>query len=462
MKFKSPNIDSVTTINEDGSRYMVHPSDVRGTFTTIRRVVAVALLAVYVLLPIVKINGEPALFLDIFHRKLHLFGLTLMFQDMWLLFFTISGLAFGLFVVTSIAGRLWCGWACPQTVFLDHVFRRVERWIDGDAPSRRRLDAAPWSGEKIFKRILKHGIFLLLAALIAHIFLAYFVSLPSLYGMVREAPAQNWGAFVFVSVLTGILYFNFAWFREQFCIIMCPYGRLQSALIDDDTIVVGYDTVRGEPRGKPGQAAGDCVDCRRCVQVCPTGIDIRQGLQLECIACTACIDACDDIMVKLDRPKGLIRHDSMNALTGRIAKFWRPRLFIYIALGLVGAVAFSFAIRQVKPVILSVLRMQGAPYFRDQHSVRNNFMVHLANKRPGKHGYRVTVESPVPSLKATGASAHELSLGPGEEVQEPLILSVPDQDFRGNFEVNVQVRGESGDVEGERAIPFLGPFREKR
>lgn len=462
MKLKAPSIDSVTTINDDGSRYIVHPADVRGTFTTLRRIIAILLIAVYILLPVVRIKGEPLLFLDIFHRKLHLFGLTLMFQDMWLLFFTVSGLAFGLFVVTSVAGRLWCGWVCPQTVFLDHVFRRVERWIDGDAPARRRLEGAPWSAGKIFKRVLKHGIFLLIAALIAHIFLAYFVSIPSLYAMVRAAPAQNWGAFVFASVLTGILYFNFAWFREQFCIIMCPYGRLQSALIDDDTIVVGYDVVRGEPRGKPGTVRGDCVDCRRCVQVCPTGIDIRQGLQLECIACTACIDACDDIMVKLDRPKGLIRHDSMNALTGRAAKFWRPRLFIYIALGIIGAVAFTFAVRQVKPVILSVLRMQGAPYFRDGDSIRNNFMVHLANKRAEAHDYRITVESEAGSLTAAGAAGHKLRLGPGEEVQEPLIMSMPDGGFRGNFDVKVQVRGESGDVEGERAVPFLGPFREKR
>lgn len=462
MKPKAPTVDSVTTINEDGSRYFVHPADVRGVFTWLRRIVAVLLIAVYVALPFVKIKGEPAVFLDIFHRKLHLFGLTLMFQDLWLLFFMITGMAFGLFVVTSIAGRIWCGWACPQTVFLDHVFRRVERWIDGDAPARRRLEDAPWTGPKILKRALKHGIFFLISALIAHMFLSYFVSVPALYEMVSHAPAQNWGTFVFVFVLTSILYFNFAWFREQFCIIMCPYGRLQSVLIDDNSIVIGYDTVRGEPRGKPSPSHGDCIDCRRCVQVCPTGIDIRQGLQLECIACTACIDACDEVMVKLGRRKGLIRHDSMNALAGRAFKFLRPRLFIYMALGLVGLSAFAYATQQVKPVIVSVLRMQGAPYFRDEHSIRNNFLVRVANKRSEPHEYRITFDSPLPGLVGTGASAHALLLGPGEEVQEPLIMSVPDKDFGGNFEVKVQVRGQSGDVEGERTVPFLGPFREKR
>ena len=462
MKPKAPSIDSVTTINEDGSRYFVHPADVRGFYTWVRQGVALLLIAVYILLPVIQINGAPAVFLDIFNRRLHLFGLTLMFQDLWLLFFMITGLAFALFVITSVAGRIWCGWACPETVFLDQVFRRVERWIDGDAHARRKLEDAPWTGSKIAKRVLKHGIFVILSALIAHMFLAYFVSIPSLYDMMRHAPAQNWGTFVFVFVLTGILYFNFAWFREQFCIIMCPYGRLQSVLIDDNSIVVGYDTVRGEPRGKPSPEHGDCIDCRRCVQVCPTGIDIRQGLQLECIACTACIDACDEIMEKVHRPRGLIRHDSMNALTGRAAKFWRPRLFLYIVLGLVGSVAFVFAAQQVKPVIISVLRMQGAPYFRDEHDVRNNFLVRLANKRAETHEYQVSVSSPVPSLAAAGITDHKLAIAPGDEVQEPLILTVPDGEFHGNFEVKVQVRGQSGDVEGERTLPFLGPFREQR
>lgn len=460
MKPKAPSIDSVTTINEDGSRYFVHPSDVRGLFTTSRRIFAVILIAVYIALPLVKIQGEPAVFLDIFHRKLHLFGLTLMFQDLWLLFFIITGVAFGLFVVTSIAGRLWCGWACPQTVFLDHVFRRIERLIDGDAAARRRLEDAPWDGGKIIRRVLKHGIYFLLAAAIAHIFLSYFVSLPALYGMMRQAPGQNWGFFLFVFALSGILYFNFAWFREQFCIIMCPYGRLGSVLIDDNSIVVGYDTVRGEPRGKAGTTTGDCIDCRRCVQVCPTGIDIRQGLQMECISCEACIDACDEIMVKLDRPKGLVRHDSLNALAGRPSRFWRPRLFLYMVLGLVGASVFAYATQQVKPVIVSVLRMQGAPYFRDEASIRNNFLVRVANKRGESHEYRVVLQSPAAALGSTGVTSHPLTLGPGEEIQEPLIMTIPDADFRGNFEVNVQVIGQSGQVEGERKVPFLGPFRE--
>ncbi len=459
MKPKAPSIESVTTINADGSRYFIHPADVRGRLTTLRRLAALALIAIYVLLPFIQINGSPAVFLDVMHRKLHLFGLTLMFQDLWLLFFLITGLGFGLFLVTAIIGRVWCGWACPQTVFLDHVFRRVERLIDGDGPARRRLDEAPWDASKTARRLLKHAIFAALCVAIAHVFLSYFVSMPGLYGMITRAPAENWSSFLFIMVLSGILYFNFAWFREQFCIVLCPYGRLQSVLLDDNSVVVGYDTVRGEPRGKAGTTTGDCIDCRRCVQVCPTGIDIRQGLQLECVSCAACIDACNEIMAKIDRPRGLIRHDTMHALAGRPSRFLRPRLYLYLLLAVLGTGAFAYATRQVQPVIVSVLRMQGAPYFRDESSIRNNFLLRLANKRTTSETYEIVLRSPLPALSATGAAAHPIELGPGEEIQQPLILTVPDRDFHGNFEVTVGIKGPSGTIEAERQIPFLGPFR---
>ena len=460
MKPKAPIRDSVTTINPDGSRYFVHPADVRGFWTSLRRIAGLGLIAVYIALPIVQINGAPAVFLDIFHRKLHIFGLTFLFQDLWLLFFLITGTGFALFVITSLFGRLWCGWACPQTVFLDHVFRRVERLIDGDAPSRRRLEDAPLSGGKILRRVVKHGIYIVLCAAIAHLFLSYFVSIPELYRMTHLSPLENWSAFLFVSALTGILYFNFAWFREQFCIIMCPYGRLGSVLIDDNSIVVGYDTVRGEPRGKQGSTTGDCIDCRRCVQVCPTGIDIRQGLQIECISCEACIDACDEIMTKIDRPKGLIRHDSLNAFSGKKTRFLRPRLFLYLALMIAGATAFGLSTQRLKPVVVSALRMQGAPYFKEGDRLRNNFLIRLANKRSTPHTYTVSVVSPVAALEVAGGNNQPVTLLPATDIQEPLILTLPLADFPGQFEVKIQILGENSQVENERTVPFLGPFRE--
>ena len=335
----SPNLSSLTTINDDGSRYFLHPGDVSGFWTRVRRLFGWLLIGLYLVLPWIPINGYPAVFLDVENRLFHLFGLTLVPQDMWVMFFAVTGMGFALFFITSLLGRVWCGWACPYTVFLDHVYRRIERWIEGDAPARRKLDAAPWTPTKILKRGVKHLLFVGIAALIAHVFLSYFVSLPRLYGFMHESPLQHATAFGIALFLTLILWFCFGYFREQFCIIMCPSGRLQSALTDSDTVIVGYDAKRGEPRGAAGRTTGACVDCHRCIQVCPTGIDIRNGLQLECIGCTACIDACDDIMTKLGRPTGLIRYDSQNGFDGLPKRILRPRIYAYSVLALLGLLA---------------------------------------------------------------------------------------------------------------------------
>jgi polyferredoxin len=326
MSAPAPTLESVTTINANGSRRFIHPADVRGPWTRWRTLVGLALLAVYFALPWITINGHPAVFLDVAQRKFHLFGLTFVTQDLWVAFFLVSGLGFGLFYVTALLGRIWCGWACPQTVYLDFI-RRIERWLEGDAPARERLDRLPWTGEKLRKRGTKYVLFFLFAALLAHMFLTYYVSPAGLRSMMSEPPTQNWPSFVFVFLMTGAMWFDFVWFREQFCIVLCPYGRLQSALIDNDSLVIGYDSKRGEPRGKKGtEGAGDCIDCRRCVHVCPTGIDIRQGLQMECIGCAACVDACDEIMTKLDRPRGLVRYDSSHGFAGKARRILRPRI----------------------------------------------------------------------------------------------------------------------------------------
>ncbi|MEY4940159.1 MAG: hypothetical protein RIQ93_1894, partial [Verrucomicrobiota bacterium] len=371
-KVEHPNRNTVTTIRSDGSRAFLYPTDAHGRFARARRLSAFALIVFYLSLPWIKINGYPAVFLDVADRRFHLFGITLAAQDLWLLFFLITGVGFSLFFVTALLGRIWCGWACPQTVFLDHVYRRIERWIEGDAVQRRALAAAPPSAGKLARGITKHALYVVVSAVITHLFLAYFVSLPEVWAMVSAAPTEHWGAFVFMAVATGTLYFNFAWFREQLCIVICPYGRIQSALIDDHSLVIGYDGARGEPRRHTGDArkpadtllpkSGDCVDCDRCVQVCPTGIDIRQGLQMECIGCTACIDACDDVMTKLHRPKGLIRYDSHASFTGGRTRWWRPRTFLYGALLLVGALVATWALSTVRPANLGVTRMTGAPY----------------------------------------------------------------------------------------------------
>ncbi len=455
---KSPTLESLSTIEEDGSRKFVHPADVHGRFTIWRRWSALVLLMIYILLPWIPVNGYPAVFLDVQERRFHFMGLTLATQDLWVGFFLITGLAFSLFYVTALFGRVWCGWTCPYTVFLEHVYRRIERWIEGDATARRRLDAAPWTLSKLWRRVLKHGVFLGVSALIAHIFLSYFVSLKKLYAMMQGPPSEHWLAFGVTLFLTAALYFAFSWFREQFCIILCPYGRLQSALTDDHSVIIGYDQKRGEPRGKVGSTQGTCIDCRRCVQVCPTGIDIRQGMQLECIGCAACVDACDDIMTKLKRPTGLVRYDSHVGLHGGKTKLIRPRILLYTVLLVVGMGAFALSALRITPVRASAVRMVGAPFYEADGMLRNQFLVRVINKRnlPGTYRLALVGEVP-PNLSVTGLT-ETLQLGPLAEDQKTLVLALPTKAFVKPFKLQVQVTDtERGDTMTTRVLEFLGP-----
>lgn len=475
-----PSLDSVTTIRDDGSRPYLYPADTHGRYTTARRWSAFALIVFYLSLPWIDINGYPAVFLDIAERRFHLFGVTLAAQDLWLLFFVITGAGFALFFVTALLGRVWCGWACPQTVFLDHVYRRIESWIDGDALHRRALAVAPLTLKKAGQRLLKHALYLLVSAVIAHLFLAYFVSWPEVWSMIRSAPLQHWGAFVFMFVATGLLYFNFAWFREQLCIVLCPYGRIQSALIDDHSLVIGYDWQRGEPRGKktspartdppkwrpapltyglpppPSAAPGDCVDCLRCVHVCPTGIDIRQGLQLECIGCTACIDACDDVMTRLHRPTGLIRYDSQNAFSGKPTRWLRPRTILYAVLLAIGAGVAGTALSTVRPANLGITRITGAPYIIDTGFVRNQFFVRLVNKRNAPVSLRLRLPNAPAGLRQTGLT-EPVEIWPLGEIVQPLVLQQPRNDYTGPFVFKVEVRDIDGTFTLFREVEFLGP-----
>ena len=452
-----PNRDTVTTIREDGSRPFLFPADTRGRFTRARQISALLLIAFYLSLPWIKINGYPAVFLDVALRRFHLFGITLAAQDLWLLFFLITGVGFSLFFVTALLGRIWCGWACPHTVFLDHVYRRIERWIDGDAVQRRALDAAPRTPQKIFKRVLKHALFILVSAVITHLFFAYFVSLPEVWAMMRAAPAEHWSAFAFVTVYTLGLYFNFGWFREQLCIVLCPYGRIQSVLIDDHSLVIGYDAKRGEPRGKVGAAgAGACVDCNRCVHVCPTGIDIRQGLQMECVGCTACIDACDDVMTRLHRPRGLIRYDSKNAFAGRVTRWLRPRTLLYGVLLFIGASVATWALSTVRPANFGVTRITGAPYLVDAGFVRNQFFVRVVNKRTAPARFVVRVNRAPADLRQTGLTA-PVEVPPLGEIVQPLVLQQPRVNYTGPFIFEVRIEDAAGKFHLERDVEFLGP-----
>lgn len=491
--FSRPSRDTVTTIRADGSRAFLYPADVRGRFTSGRQVAAAVLIAEYLLLPWIPVDGFPAVFLDVAHRRFHFFGYTLAAQDAWLLFFAVSGLGFFLFFLTALFGRLWCGWACPQTVFLDHVYRRIERWIEGDATRRRQLAAAPWSGAKAARLTLKHALYAIVSLGIAHLFLAYFVSIPALWSMMRTAPGEHWSAFLFVAAFAGLLHFNFVWFREQMCIVLCPYGRLQSALTDEHSLVIGYDTARGEPRGKlnrgyRGQgrgasaddlaltsglspvpsplapdssllspaALGACVDCHRCVQVCPTGIDIRHGLQMECIGCAACIDACDEVMTRVQLPRGLIRYDSLAGFGGGRTRWVRARTLLYGLLLFAGASVATYAFSGVRPASMSVVRMTGSAYFVDATSVRNQMLVRILNKRATAETFVVTVEGLSETAVAAGFEA-PVTVASMAETVAPLVVRVDRRSYSGPFTFVVRVRDQAGTYQLEREVRFLGP-----
>ena len=462
----APTRNSVTTILSDGSRPFLFPADTRGRFTIARRIVALLLIAFYLALPWIKINGYPAVFLDVAERRFHLFGITAAAQDLWLLFFVITGLGFSLFLVTALLGRIWCGWACPHTVFLDHVYRRIERWIEGDAVKRRALDAAPFTPLKITKRIVKHAAYIVVSAAIMHLFLAYFVSLPEVWSMMSHAPFAHWSAFAFMAISTAILYFNFAWFREQLCIVICPYGRIQSALIDDHSLVIGYDVARGEPRGKAHASAGlpavglakagHCIDCFRCVHVCPTGIDIRQGLQMECVGCTACIDACNEVMTRIKRPRGLIRYDSQAAFSGSRTRWLRPRTILYSVLLLIGASVATWALSTVHSASFGVTRMTGAPYIVDATSVRNQFLVRIVNKRNEPARFTVRVSGTPQGANSIGFD-NAVEVGALGELVQPLIIQQSRDGYAGPFRFEVHVADEAQSFDLKRAVDFLGP-----
>lgn len=326
--------DHISTVDQLGKRVWVYPRKPSGAFHNWRIAVTFVLLAILFSTPFIKVDGHPLMLFNFFERRFIIFGSAFWPQDFHL--FLLGTIAFFVFIIlfTVVFGRLWCGWACPQTIFMEMVFRKIEYWIEGDAPSQRKLDRQAWNGEKIWRKGLKHLIFMLISALISHTLMAYLVGVDRVRELVGSPPAENLGGFISLVLFTGLFYFIFAFFREQACTTVCPYGRLQGVLLGRSSIVVAYDWKRGEPRGKIKKGdyrhtLGDCIDCRQCVRVCPTGIDIRNGTQLECVNCTACIDACDHVMEKTGFPKKLIRYASWESIEQGTKKLFTARVAGY-------------------------------------------------------------------------------------------------------------------------------------
>jgi cytochrome c oxidase accessory protein FixG len=325
----------LSTLHADGSRRWLRPRLARGRFLRRRRIAAWSLIALFVALPRIRIGGRPALLIDLITREVSAFGAVFRPSDGLVLLLLGLTIVLGVFAITALVGRVWCGWGCPQTVYLEHVFRPIERWLEGSPAQQARM------GRFAPRRLVKWGIYAAVAFAVANVFLAYFVGTERLERWVFGSPLEHRGGFAVVLAVSALMLANFGWFREQTCIVACPYGRLQSVLLDRQSLIVGYDARRGEPRGQPRKklpvvaapaARGDCVDCSACVAVCPTGIDIRDGLQMECVGCAQCIDACDNVMDRLRKPRGLIGYTSQDQLAGEPRRLIRPRLIIYPAL----------------------------------------------------------------------------------------------------------------------------------
>jgi len=453
----------LTSMRPDGSRLMLHPSDVKGKWMTRRRWVFAVLIAFYVFAPLITVGGHPMVQLDFPERKFYLFGQTFNAQDVWLLVLIGLSFAFGLLFLTAWRGRVWCGWGCPQTVFLEGVYRPIERLFDGPRERRLKLQQAPWTASKIARRVGKLAVFFVISVAIGHASTVIFVGPKAMLAMILEGPAAHLTPFILSSGLTAILFFNFAWFREQFCVVLCPYGRLQSLLHDRDSLTVFYDERRGEPRGKlqktaaPGERKhGDCVDCYKCVTACPTGIDIRDGLQMECLACLQCVDACDEVMAKVNRPPSLIGLFSENQQKGRPTKVARPRLFVYGAMTLLTTVTLVVSLFVRTPFEANIIRPRGAnPFVVDGQVVRNAFEVHLVNKRPDDGVFNVSVTAAVPADIVVGSPT--LSVPSLHDARVNVSVSIDRQHLKTPVELKVELRDVRSGEAKVKPVRFLAP-----
>ncbi len=386
----------LSTLNRDGSRRWLTPKLSRGRFLSARRWVGWGLIVLFVALPWLRVGGRPAFLLDIPRRQLSFFGSMFYATDVALLMLLLLAIFLFIFWITALFGRVWCGWGCPQTVYMELLFRPLERLFDGKRGRHGRYRA--------LRRLAKYIVFVALAAGLAHTFLAYFVGVDALERWVRQSPFEHPGPFLVMAITTALVLADFAYFREQMCTVMCPYARFQSVLLDRHSLIIGYDARRGEPRRKLAEQraltrrgedpGGDCIDCRACVVTCPTGIDIRSGLQLECIACAQCIDACDAIMDRVQKPRGLIRYSSQAALeVGAPRKLVRPRTLAYPVLVavIVGMLASFLAGRGVAEV--TVLRGIGAPFIVEPDGrIANQIRVRIENHQSHPASFLISLE----------------------------------------------------------------------
>jgi cytochrome c oxidase accessory protein FixG len=443
--------EQLGVLEKSGKRHWIYPKQVNGFFYKARTAFGIVLLIILFGMPFIKVNGHPFMLFNILERKFIIFGVPFFPQDFFLL--ALSLIAFIVFIAlfTVVFGRLFCGWACPQTIFMEMVFRRIEYWIEGDANAQKRLNESPWTTEKILKKTFKHIIFFSISFLIAHTFLSYLIGVDELQKMIfTEGIIENWKTFTILMLFTGAFYAVFAFVREIVCIVACPYGRMQSVMLDSNSVVVAYDFVRGEPRGKIKKGddtlKGDCVDCKLCVQVCPTGIDIRNGTQLECINCTACIDVCDEVMQKVGKPTKLIRYDSMNGIkTGKKLTF-TARMAGYSAVLVLLLSIIGFALFTRTDVQVNIMRTPGLMYQQiNAYTVANLYNASLVNKTFDNQEITLQLEEGQAGVIKLVGNQKTIQLKPQEVLKATFFIEIPTKSIQSSslkFKVKAFANGK--------------------
>lgn len=452
----------LSSIDEWGDRKKIIPASVQGIWRTRRTRVQMVLLIIFLVVPWTKINGLQTLWLDIPARRFTAFGRVFLAHEAPLIFLILGICVLGLALFTALWGRIWCGWACPQTVFIDALYRRIEEWTEGNYIKRRRLKSAPMSPEKFVRKALKWAAYVFVSSVIAHSFIAYFAGASRLWEMSHGPPLENWGYFLLVTIITGTLAFNFGWFREQFCVIMCPYGRFQSVLMDEHTVTVGYDNARGEPRRSariPNQKSGDCISCNRCVEVCPTAIDIRNGTQMECIGCTACIDACNEMMTRIKKPPNLIGYKSQSPST---QKWMRPRVLVNSVLLIVFSLCLVAALIVRDEFYVSILRAKDLPYqVLPTTEVTNHFKLHLHNQSLSKQHFEISIP---PAFQGQGVrltqaeSTFDLVQAQDKEIHFFVTFPKKFLSERGEAEIQLHIGESKSGTAKELPLKLVGPI----
>ena len=457
MKIPLPR-DSLTTTSAGGKRISVFPASVKGVWSQRRFWFHWMLIAVYLVLPWLRVGGHPMILLDVEHRRFSLFGQLFFAQEVPSMVFLAFAFLFWVAWMTAWFGRAWCGWACPQTVFIERIFRLVQKMIEGDHVKQKALAIAPMSPGKIGKMTAKWAVFMAIALVLSHSFLAYFVGSAESFAWMTRSPAEHPGSFFMVLLFSGVVLFDFGWFREQFCLVACPYGRFQSVMMDDSSLFIHYD-----------QRRPDCIDCWKCVSACPTGIDIRNGLQMECIACAACVDACDGVMRKIRKPPGLISYQSISSLQGRAFRVFRGRPVVYGLLFFASVGILSARLSGRMPYSFEAVRAVDAPYQVVEASGGSAFVLNHFRVRIGNQGWADLDPGIKIEAEGTGRGV-ELILPPGsvsissrrlhsgEASDFDLFLKIPREAFKGTGPRSTRVIASWGDgLESRHDLQWIGP-----